>query len=142
MTLVRPLSSVAAPVDDQVALELEDLSAELAGFGFPRGLVLTLGIWRAGGAVSPLRGRGLRGEGEERRGLGARLEKRRAQQAVHGRHTVGREGGRGPSVVGGVACQFPQTPGEVHGRGLHGGHPHHPLKGTGVLGQQPQLLWA
>uniref|UniRef100_A0A3P8WUF8 Uncharacterized protein n=1 Tax=Cynoglossus semilaevis TaxID=244447 RepID=A0A3P8WUF8_CYNSE len=43
MTLVWPLSSVTAPVDNQVALELENLATELTGFNFPWSLVLTLG---------------------------------------------------------------------------------------------------
>lgn len=47
MTLVWPLSSVTAPVDNQVALELENLATELTGFNFPWSLVLTLGLRRA-----------------------------------------------------------------------------------------------
>lgn len=88
MTLVRPLSCVAASVDNEVALKLENLSAEFTGFGFPRGLVRTLGVRRAGRTVSPLRSGLLRGIGEKCWGFGAGLEKRRTQQAVHRRHTV------------------------------------------------------
>lgn len=88
MTLVRPLSCVAAPVDDQVALELENLATELTGFCFPWGLVWTLVVRRAGRTMSPLRGGWLRGVAKKRRGLGARLEKRGTQQAVHGWHTI------------------------------------------------------
>lgn len=65
MTLIGPLSCVTASVDDEVALEFEDLSAELTGFGFPGGLVLTLCVWRAGRAVSPLRGGWLWCKGEK-----------------------------------------------------------------------------
>lgn len=89
MALVRPLTCVTASVDDQVALELENLATELAGFRFPRGLVLTLCVRRARRAVSPLRGGWLRGIGKKRRELGSGLEKRGTQEAMHGWHTVG-----------------------------------------------------
>lgn len=89
MTLVWPLSCVTASVDNQVALELENLATELTGFGFPRGLILSLAVRRAGRTMSPLRSGWLRGICEKCRGLGARLEKRGTQQAVHGWHAVG-----------------------------------------------------
>ena len=89
MTLVRPLSCVTASVDDQVALELEDLATELTGFGFPWGLALSLGVRRAGRTMSPLRAGWLWGIGEKWWRLGTGLEKRGTQQAVHGWHTVG-----------------------------------------------------
>lgn len=89
MTLVRPFSRVAASVDDQIALEFENLAAELTGFGFPQVLVLDLAIGRAGRTMSALGGGWLRGVGEKWRGLGTRLEKCRTQQAVHRRHAVG-----------------------------------------------------
>lgn len=89
MTLVRPLSCVTASVNDQVALELENLAAELTGFGLSRGLVLSLGVRGAGRTMSALRGGWLRGVGQKRWGLGTRLEKRGTQQAVHGWHTIG-----------------------------------------------------
>lgn len=89
MTLVRPLSCVTASVDDQVALELENLATELTGFGFSRGLVLTLAVRRARRTMSPWDGRWLRGIGQKCGGLGTRLEKRGTQQAVHGWYTVG-----------------------------------------------------
>lgn len=89
MALVWPLSCVTAPVDDQVALELENLATELTGFGLPLGLVLSLGVRRAGSTVSPLRSWWLWCVGEKRWGLGTRLEKCGTQQAVHGWHTVG-----------------------------------------------------
>lgn len=89
MTLVRPLSCVTASVDDQVALELENLATELTGFGFPWGLVLSLGVRRAGRTESPLRSGWLWGVGEKCWGLGTRLEKGGTQQTVHGWHTVG-----------------------------------------------------
>lgn len=59
MAFVWPLSCVAAPVDNQVALELEDLATELTRFRFTRGLVL--GVRRAGGIVAALRRGRLRG---------------------------------------------------------------------------------
>ncbi len=89
MTLVRPLSCVTTSVDNQVALELENLATELTRFGFSLGLALSLGVRRAGSTVSTLRGGWLWGIVEKRRGLGSRLEKRGTQEAVHGWHTVG-----------------------------------------------------
>lgn len=80
---------MTAPVDNQVALELENLAAELTGFSFSRGLVLTLRVRRAGRTMSPLRGGWLWGVGQKCWGLGARLEKRGTKQAVHGWHTIG-----------------------------------------------------
>lgn len=141
MTLVWPLSCVTASVDDQVALELENLTAELTGFVFPLALVLSLGVGRTGGAESPLRGGWLWRVGEKWWWLGTGLKKGGTQQTMHGRHTIGRKR-RCRSPVIGVTRKFPQTPREVHGTRLHGGHSHHPLKGTGVLGQQPHLFRA
>lgn len=65
MTFVWPLSRVAASMHNQIALELENLTAELTGLGFPRGLALTLCVRGTGGTVSPLRHRWLRGIGEK-----------------------------------------------------------------------------
>lgn len=89
MTLVGPLSCVTASVDNQVALELENLATELTGFGFSRGLVLTLVVRRARRTMSPLNSRWLWGIGQKCWGLGTRLEKCGTQQAVHGWYTVG-----------------------------------------------------
>lgn len=89
MTLVWPLSCVTASVDDQVALKLENFATELTGFGFSRGLVLSLGVRGAGSTVSTLRSGWLWGIVEKCRGLGTRLKKRGTQKTVHGWHTVG-----------------------------------------------------
>lgn len=87
VALVWPLSCVTASVHNEVALEFENLATELAGFYFPWGLALSLGIRRAGRTKS-LSGR-LRRIAEKRGGLGTRLEKGGTQQTVHGWHTVG-----------------------------------------------------
>ena len=79
---------MTAPVDNQVALELENLAAELTGFSFPRGLALTLRVRRAGRSMA-LRGGWLRSVGQKCRGFGTRLEKRGTKQPVHGWNTVG-----------------------------------------------------
>lgn len=62
---------------------------------------------------------------------------------MHGGHPGGRERGCGASVVTIVANrQLSEPSGEVHGGRFHWGQTHHPLEGTGVLGEQgPHLLW-
>ena len=59
-------------------------------------------------------------------------------------HRVGPAGGqrRRGGVV--VPRQLAQPPGEVHGLGLHGHgrQAHHPLEGTGMLGDEPHFLCA
>lgn len=141
VALVWPLTCVTASVHNEVALEFENLATELTGFYFPWGLALSLGIRRAGRTKASLSG-WLGRIAEKSWGLGTRLEKSGTQQTVHGWHTVGRERWCGPAIISCITCKFPQTPREVHGTWLHGGHPHHPLKGTGVLGQQPHLFRA
>lgn len=89
MTFVGSFSCVAASVDNQVALKLENLATELTGFSFSWGLILTLGVRRAGRTVSPLNRGWLWGICQKRRGLCTWLEKCGTQQAVHGWHTVG-----------------------------------------------------
>lgn len=57
-------------------------------------------------------------------------------------HRCGPVGGQRWRGAVRVPRQFTQPPGEVHGLRLHGhgSEPHHPLKGTGVLGDESHFL--
>lgn len=125
LALVGLLARVAAPVHDEIALELEGLAAELTGLALGRRL-----RWRCA------RRHGWQRWRAEERGLGTGLE--RVQQPVHRVATAWGHGRR----RGAVAGQFSQPPGEVHGRRVygHGVQAHDSVEGTGVLGHEPHLL--
>ena len=128
LALVGLLARVAAPVHDEIALELEGLAAELARLALGRRLRRR----RATG------GHGRQRRRAQERGLGAGLE--RVQEPVH-RVAAARGHGR---RRGAVARQLAEPPREVHGGRVdgHGVQAHDSVEGTGVLGDEPHLLGA
>lgn len=137
VALVRPLTGVTAPMYYQIALKLEGLSTELAGLHFA---CLAQGWWRPGLGSSR---KWLCWRSQKCRWLGTRLKERGAEKPVHRGHTIRWERRCGPTIIV-VAGQLTEASGEIHGWWFHGhwGQAHHPLKGTGMLGESAHLLWA